>query len=310
MGQGSDPQHPISPDGNFVWNGEQWVPNVPPPPLKVTPWYRKPWGLAAIGAVLIVALSLLNTLVRGAMDSTAADDPSSAAASSPPQTATPKPVIRAADLDRWWATNSDAERSDNCSTFRESEFKWWASMLEANPDTEMPKDAFTAFMSSHCTKGGKPKPLESPEPVESETPDPEAVLAASIDEALGEVTRVDDDDSPMLTDVKWKESSGVLTVTYRLSDNLFGNDVIIGAGWDDIKDIMAAVNASGLPVEELRVNGTFEMQDKYGKSLGEQTVMATEWDEETLQNIQPDNLDDDGMRDLATVVVIHPAFLE
>lgn len=189
MSQGpNDPQHPVSPDGKYVWNGEQWVPvgplpgvpsaaqnmlkpgekwtlqggqwvstqSAPAPTYEPLPWYKKQWGLAAIGTGLIVGLSFIASM-SGDDGVTAADDPPAEASSSAPQT-TPKPVVDVAALDRWWAANDGEKRKENCIGFRYNEDRWWASLLEANQDKEMPKPLLSEFMASHCTKDAKPIP--------------------------------------------------------------------------------------------------------------------------------------------------------
>lgn len=133
--------------------------------------------------------------------------------------------------------------------------------------------------------------------------DPIQSLEAAIAEDLGDLNR--GDQGAAFTGVDYDEATQTMTVTHRLNDNLF-HDAITGAGWNDAGAIIEAVNASGIPVQELKIVGTFGFIDAYGKDLGEKPAMTTTWSAETLQQIQPANLTDEGMEALAGSVSIHP----
>lgn len=113
---------------------------------------------------------------------------------------------------------------------------------------------------------------------------PTEQLAAAIDHELGKpnrkgVKRVQGVDL----------SDGQLVVTYAMDDNLTKGFIKDGA-YSDTGKVLKLVQASGIKATSLVVQGTLELQDKLGNSVGEKPVVTISFDQNALQHANVDNL--------------------
>lgn len=117
-----------------------------------------------------------------------------------------------------------------------------------------------ASVGSASGSGAEAEPTPAPSATVAPPATPEAALEKALADDLGNINR--DDEGKALTAVE--HSEGTLTVTYRMNDNLFGDDSIIGYGWNEVGWIIEDVQASDLDLERLEIVGTSERDDKHG----------------------------------------------
>lgn len=97
-----------------------------------------------------------------------------------------------------------------------------------------------------------------------------------------------------------------LYVDFALDDNITSNLIIVGA-WSSTDDIIKLAQKSGL-VDNLTVNGTFELQDKLGNSVGEVSVFTANFLEKSIPKINTEAFVGSMYADAATSWRVHPAF--
>jgi hypothetical protein len=141
-------------------------------------------------------------------------------------------------------------------------------------------------------------------PSESPTREKPATPQAQLEDTL--------DEADMLGDVKQvvvNMDTRTAVVTFAIADNLT-NGLIRSGAKKDTMEIIAAAQEVKPKLRQLTVNGTFAMQDKYGKDLGQVKVMYANYEKVDLDNIQADNITiQDDVWDLASGGhFLHPAF--
>jgi hypothetical protein len=126
-------------------------------------------------------------------------------------------------------------------------------------------------------------------------------LTAAISEQLGTETNMG---VPRSLDVSLYE--GDLYVTFALDEN-FGNNLMIVGAWGQVRDIVKLVQQSGIS-KNLTVNGTLELIDANGNSLGQQGVFTANLLDNKVPLLNTDNLvGRDLWENAASSFIYHPA---
>jgi hypothetical protein len=149
-------------------------------------------------------------------------------------------------------------------------------------------------------------PSETPTPSASESPTRESPTTpqAQLEDALN--------DADMLGDVKKvvvNTDARSAVVTFAIADNLTNGLIRSGAKKDTL-EIIGAAQEVRPKLRQLTVNGTFAMQNKYGKDLGQVKVMYANYEKVDLDNIEADNvtIQDDIWNLASGGHFLHPAF--
>lgn len=153
---------------------------------------------------------------------------------------------------------------------------------------------------STATVSAEPSAL----PVSSFTPEPSepatVPLRDQLIEALGEGNR-----NMEKVGLVGRES-GLVSVQFAIDDNLTGGLIADGARRDVLTILQVALEA-GNPFRDIKVSGTFSMQDEYGNAFESQVVRVVfSW--ATVRRINFENVDPDRIYELATVASLHPEF--
>jgi len=130
---------------------------------------------------------------------------------------------------------------------------------------------------------------------------PQAALESALKDVLGESNRNRDDRVLVLIE------DSTIYVTFRIQDNFSAEWIRDGMGQDTLQ-ILYVVRNSGLPYDELVVEGTFPLVDAYGNTE-ESTVLVATYKKDTVERINFEGT----VKMFAIVddeLFIHPAMLK
>ncbi|MGI8681425.1 MAG: hypothetical protein ACR2JO_04700 [Mycobacteriales bacterium] len=147
------------------------------------------------------------------------------------------------------------------------------------------------------------QPKATAAPKAKAPPTPQQALNAKIASALGPGNRKG---IKRVKAVTFPASSGHIEVEWAVNDNITTGFIKDGARLDAV-NILKAIKSSGVPYDSVFVNGSFPLQDKFGKSTEESVVRAA-YTSATVNRIQFDNISFKTIFDLADSANIHPAF--
>lgn len=126
-------------------------------------------------------------------------------------------------------------------------------------------------------------------------------LTAALSDELGEETNTG---IPRGLDVSIVD--GDMYVLFALNENLSRN-LTIGSAWQDVSEVVQLVQLSGLS-DNLTVNGTAELIDTNGNSLGQRIVLTANFLDDKVPLLNTENIvGRDRWEAAATSFIYHPA---
>jgi len=179
------------------------------------------------------------------------------------------------------------------------------SILDSSPSGQATN---TAEVIAQATEDARPPDTTTPLPP-TDTPaatlNPEESLEYQIREILGSSNR----DIPRIEEVKpiCVDSGCDITVKWALNDNLT-SDMRIYSAQRDATDILEVISNSELPLEYVRLAGTFSMVDSYG-NVSEDIVLKLFFSPETIEMINFENFLVDNIYKIADGKDIHPELI-
>jgi hypothetical protein len=126
-------------------------------------------------------------------------------------------------------------------------------------------------------------------------------LRAALELELGESTN-----TGVPRGVEVSISEGDLYVLFVLDENL-SNKLTIGSAWTDVSEVVKLVQLSNLS-KNLTINGTLELLDSNGNSLGQRSVFTANFIDEQVPLLNTDNLvATESWEGAASSFIYHPA---
>jgi hypothetical protein len=126
-------------------------------------------------------------------------------------------------------------------------------------------------------------------------------LTAAISNQLGDETNMG-----VPRNLEAEIVDGDLYVRFALNEN-FTNNSMIGGAWGEVADVVKLVQLSGLS-KNLTVNGTLELIDENGNSLGQRNVFTANFLDEKVPLLNTENLiGRDLWENAASSFIYHPA---
>jgi hypothetical protein len=126
-------------------------------------------------------------------------------------------------------------------------------------------------------------------------------LTAAISNQLGDETNMG-----VPRNLEAEIVDGDLYVRFALNEN-FTNNSMIGGAWGEVADVVKLVQLSGLS-KNLTVNGTLELIDENGNSLGQRNVFTANFLDEKVPLLNTENLiGRDLWENAASSFLYHPA---
>jgi len=137
-------------------------------------------------------------------------------------------------------------------------------------------------------------PTDTPAPL-----DPLADLQQRIVEAIGSYRRIE-------PPAKVSSRAGQILVEWAIGDSFTPGLMVKGAK-SDINKILRIIVDGAVPYDDVRLQGSFSMADKFGNA-SEMVVVDVVYRAETIDKINWQNLDIDNLYDIADSKKIHAEF--